>query len=170
MNLREAYYNDKEGVSRMKRRSVRKKIVLVIISLIAYFIIYIGLSIYQTNHLEIISLEEMSQLKVSSAHDLDGNTRITGTADVDDFEAVALMDAMVVEETLYLILYKWPAFIEDSTIDFSLENIEGLDEVNRVSIVYGEIYSGEGEQYGISYGDFLSHPDQSVIWKKGEEN
>lgn len=137
-----------------------------ILSMVSLFLIYIGLNIYRGKQIKIISFDEINDLEVSTNNELKIDTQITGTVELGDFEAVVLMDRMVVDETLYLIIYKWPSFIQDNSIDFDFENTENLSGVEQISLVYGDIYSGEGSSRGISYGDLATHPDQIIIWEK----
>lgn len=150
----------------MNKMSTKRKIQVVLISIVSLFLIYLGLNIYQAKKMEIISFEEINNLQVSTNNELKSDTKITGTVELDNSEAVALMDQMVVNETLYIIIYKWPSFKQDNSIDFDLGNAENLNQVERISLVYGDIYSGEGNSRGISFGDLTTHPDQTVIWEK----
>ena len=150
----------------MNKMSTKRKIQVVLISIVSLFLIYLGLNIYQAKKMEIISFVEINNLTVSTNNELKSDTKITGTVELDNFEAVALMDQMVVNETLYLIIYKWPSFKQDNSIDFDFGNTENLNQVERISLIYGAIYSGEGNSRGISFGDLATHPDQTVIWER----
>lgn len=150
----------------MKKDSIKKKLLLAFGSIIVLFILYTGFKIYQTNQMQIIPIDEIQSLEVSTTGSLSKDTQITGQVTLNNFEAMGLVDLIVHEDTLYLILYKWPAFIGDNEINFTLEHTEMLEQVNNVSVIYGDIYSGEGTSQGISYNDLVTHPEQRVIWEK----
>lgn len=144
---------------------MKKKFLRVILVGLTLFLVYIGLKVYQSNQIEIIPLEDISDLHVPISEVLSEDTVITGKAAVGQFEAVVLADRIVVDDTLYLILYKWPSFISEDEIDISLGHVTGLSNVDRISIIWGDIYSGEGTARGYSYVDLVDHPDQELIWE-----
>lgn len=129
---------------------------------------YVGFNIYQTNHMEIIPYSDITSINVVTDGALQADTLIQVAAEVDAFEAIAseIVQKEVVEDTLYLIVYKWPAFIQVDEIEFRLDKVNFLDQVEQISLIYGKIYSGEGESRGIYSNDFLDHPDQKIIWLK----
>lgn len=147
---------------------LKKKIIRLILASLFIFLLYIGLNIFQSKNIEIIAFEDISELKVTETNPISEDTTISGIADVGLFESVAMSNRIVVEDTLYLIIYKWPTFLSDHEIEFNLKNVGGLSKVNKISIVWGDIYQGEGNQEGFYYNDLEDHSDQQIIWKKTE--
>lgn len=130
------------------------------------FFIYIGLIIYQTNKLEIVSFEDIRTIEISSNDELGKDTTIQIEANVERFEALEMVESEVVEETLYLIIHKWPAFKQVDKIELSLERVHNLKQINRISVIYGDPYTGEGTSKGILLSDLIDHPEQEIIWEK----
>lgn len=130
------------------------------------FFIYVGLIIYQTNNLEIVSFEDIRTIDVSSNGGLGKDTVIQIEAEVERFEALEMVETEVVEETLYLIIHKWPAFKQVDKIELSLENVDSLKQINQISVIYGDPYSGEGTSKGFFLSDLIDHPEQKIIWEK----
>ncbi len=130
------------------------------------FFIYIGLIIYQTNKLEIVSFEDIRTIEISSNDELGKDTTIQIEANVERFEALEMVESEVVEETLYLIIHKWPAFKQVDKIELSLERVHNLKQINRISVIYGDPYTGEGTSKGIFLSDLIDHPEQEIIWEK----
>lgn len=145
---------------------MRKKVILFIGGLILGFAIYIGLQIYQTNQLELVTVEDIQSFEVSTNNELNKDTMIQVVADVKRFEALEMAQTEVVEDTLYVMIYKWPAIQQVDEIDFDLESIPSLDGITRIAVIYGDPFSGEGHEHGYFINDLIDHPDQDVIWKK----
>lgn len=145
---------------------LKKKVIGFILIVISFFLVYIGLNIYQTKNIEIIGFEDIKRLKISESNSISEETKILGKADIGRYESVSMTNKIIVEDSLYLIVYKWPSFLNDNEIDISLENVDGLDYVKKISIVWGDIYSSEGSSRGISHKDLVNHPDQEIIWQK----
>lgn len=140
--------------------------------------------------MEIISFEEINNLQVSTNNELKSDTKITGTVELDNSEAVALMDQMVVNETLYIIIYKWPSFKQNLTQtpqseilnkslvkDFKsfeedygtgkmsmLVRVEDSNQVEKVRSELEEIYPSYRfiSQYDLKHGDFSEIYDRLV--------
>lgn len=145
---------------------MKKKGFIWIGALILAFALYIGFQIYQTNQLELISAEAIQTFEISAEDNLTNDTVIQVKADVERFEAVEMAETVVIEETLYLMIYKWPAVKQINDIEFDLEHVQSLEGVDQISIVYGELFTGEGPERGYSHKDLIDHPDQEVIWTK----
>lgn len=145
---------------------MRKKVILFIGGLILGFAIYIGLQIYQTNQLELVTVEDIQSFEVSTNNELNKDTMIQVVADVKRFEALEMAQTEVVEDTLYVMIYKWPAIQQVDEIDFDLESIPGLEGITRIAVISGDPFSGEGHKHGYFINDLIDHPDQDVIWKK----
>ncbi|GEK90738.1 hypothetical protein [Alkalibacterium kapii] len=150
---------------------MKKKIIRTLLAVLAVFLMYIALNIYQSENIEIIPFEDINKLHVSDTKSVSSDTTITGTANIGQFESVSVNNLIVVEDTLYVIIYKWPTFFSNDKIDIKLKNVGGLDEVSKMSIVWGDIYSNEGSARGFSHSDLVKHPDQQIFWlKKGRES
>lgn len=145
---------------------VRKKVLLFIGGLVLGVVIYIGFQMYQTNQLELITVEDIQTFDVSTNDELNENTIIQVEVDVGNFEALAMAQTEVVKDTIYLMIYKWPAIQQVDEIDFDLESIPGLEGITRIAVIYGDPFSGEGHEHGYFINDLIDHPDQDVIWKK----
>lgn len=145
---------------------MKKKIIRSLLVILAMFLLYIGLSIYQSENIEIIPFIDINELHISDTKPVSSDTTISGTANVGQFESVSVNNLIVVEDTLYVIIYKWPTFFSNNKIDIKLENVGGLDEVSKISVVWGDIYSNEGSATGFSHKDLVNHPDQRIVWEK----
>lgn len=145
---------------------MRKKVILFIGGLILGFAIYIGLQIYQTNQLELVTVEDIQSFEVSTNNELNKDTMIQVVADVKRFEALEMAQTEVVEETLYVMIYKWPAIQRVDEIEFNLESVPNLDSITQIVVIYGNPFSGEDHERGYSIIDLIDHPDQDVVWKK----
>lgn len=72
----------------------------------------------------------------------------------------------VIEDTLYVMIYKWPAIKKVDEIEFNLESIPNLDSITQIAVIYGDPFSGEGYERGYSIIDLIDHPEQEIIWEK----
>ncbi len=149
---------------------MKKKLCLFIGFVFLAFLTYIGFDIYQSKNMEIIPFSDITSINVSAEEELQTDTVITVTADVGDYEAIAgdLTQKEMVEGTLYIIFYKYPAFKQVKDVEVHLGNMASLNQVQQISIIYGDIYSGEGESKGFFMNDLIDHPDQEIIWQKGD--
>lgn len=149
---------------------MKKKIFIFIGALILGFSLYISWEIYQTSQLELISVDAIQTFELSTERELVNETVIHVEADVDRFEALEMAQTIVIDDTLYLMIYKWPAIPSVNNLEFDLEHEQSLEEVDQISIVYGELYTGEGTERGFSYNDLINHPNQEAIWTKGDSH
>lgn len=147
---------------------LKKKIIGFILFVISFFILYISLNIYQTKNIEIIPFEDIEKIELSKKESISEDTIILGRAHLEKFESVFTIDKIIVEDHLYLMIYKWPSFKKNTEISVPLKDINGLQQIKEISVVWGDIYSSEGTSRGISHNDLLNHPDQEAIWTKEE--
>lgn len=145
---------------------MKKKVILLTGALILGMGLYVGAQIYQTKQMELISTEEILTFELSTENELKNNTVIQVEAEVNHFEALAMAQTEVVEDTIYLMIYKWPAIQQVDEIEFDLEAIPGLGGITRIAVIYGDPFSGEGHERGYFINDLIDHPDQDVIWEK----
>lgn len=145
---------------------MRKKVLLFIGGLVLGVVIYIGFQMYQTNQLELITVEDIQTFDVSTNDELNENTIIQVEVDVGNFEALAMAQTEVVKDTIYVMIYKWPAIQRVDEIEFNLESVPNLDSITQIVVIYGNPFSGEDHERGYSIIDLIDHPDQDVIWKK----
>lgn len=145
---------------------MKKKVLFLIGALILGFGLYVGAQIYQTNQLELISTKDIQTFEVSTNDELTNDTIIQVVADVKRFEALEMAQTEVIEDTLYVMIYKWPAIKKVDEIEFNLESIPNLDSITQIAVIYGDPFSGEGYERGYSIIDLIDHPEQEIIWEK----
>lgn len=145
---------------------MKKKVLFLIGALILGFGLYVGAQIYQTNQLELISTKDIQTFEVSSNDELTNDTIIQVVADVKRFEALEMAQTEVIEDTLCVMIYKWPAIKKVDEIEFNLESIPNLDSITQIAVIYGDPFSGEGYERGYSIIDLIDHPEQEIIWEK----
>lgn len=146
---------------------MKKKVLFLIGALILGFGLNVGAQIYQTKQLELISAKEIQVFEVSTNDELNKGTIIKIEADIEKNEALVMAQTEVVEDTIYLMIYKWPAIKEVGEIEFDLESVPSLDSISQIAVIYGDPFSGEGYERGYSLNDLIDHPEQEIIWEKG---
>lgn len=68
-----------------------------------------------------------------------------------------------VDDILYIMILQEPSLISKESFSASLENIPGLDSINKINIVSEDLYANSTDFGGISSQDFQDTPFQDTI-------
>lgn len=135
-------------------------------SAVLYLCLTIFWNIYRAQNISVVPIEDVNRVSLTTAGVLSTETEITGEVIVDRFEGISHIDIEKVDEVLYIIIHKHPSFFSKSTFSIKLDDIREIDSINNISIISGNIYTGEGVERGYSLGDLKKTPDQKVIWEQ----
>ncbi|MFD2046627.1 hypothetical protein ACFSTA_20410 [Ornithinibacillus salinisoli] len=149
-----------------KKLSLKKVILFFLISAIIFLCLYILWGIYKAQNISVVPIEDINSISISADEVLSTETEITGEVKVDRFEAVSHINKEKVDEVLYIIIHKEPSFFSKGTFSINLNDVNDVESINNISIISGNIYTGEGVERGYSLGDLKKIPDQEVIWEQ----
>jgi len=146
--------------------SFKRIIIFLSISVPLLLGLYILWGIYQAENISVVPVNDINNVSLSADDTLSIETEISGEATVDDFEEITHINKETVDDVLYVIVHKQPSFTSENKFLFNLNNVRDLDSVNEISIVSGNIYTGEGAEQGYSIGDLKNLPEQKTIWTR----
>lgn len=149
-----------------KELSFKNIIALFLVSAIVFFCFSVFWSIYQAKNISVIPIEDINNVSVTADKVLSTETEIMGNVKVDRFEEVSHITIEKVDEVLYVIIHKKPSFFTENTFSVNLNDITNVDSINKINIISGNIYIGEGVEKGYSIGDLVKIPDQKIIWEQ----
>ncbi|WP_080145789.1 hypothetical protein [Marinilactibacillus piezotolerans] len=150
-----------------KKLSIKKNIVTLSLTFVSFFGVYVLLSIYQANNISVVPIEDTNSINVADhPHTLSSKTIISGEIEVDSFEEITHINKEKFDTVLYIVIHKQPSFSSQNTFSFSLDDVPDIESIDKISIVSGDVYTGEGSEQGYSLGDLPDLPNQKVIWEK----
>lgn len=140
--------------------------IFILISAILYLCLSIFWGIYQAQNISVVPIEDINSVNISTSDRLSTETEMTGEVKVDRFEEVSHINIEKIDEVLYIIIHKQPAFFSKSTFSINLNDVNDVDSINKIAIISGNIYTGKGVERGYSLGDLEKTPDQKIIWEQ----
>lgn len=149
--------------------SKKKKITFLIISIIFIIGIKVSWEIYTINNSSIVPVKDINEISISSNDSITSETTVSGLISVNDNESIFESNKTIVNDVLYVFILKKPSLFTKEEFLFDLNNTDNLNDIKKIVIVSGEIYSGEGETKGFSDNILPDLPENRVIWEKSNE-
>lgn len=146
--------------------SLKRTIFFLFLGFIIFLGLYISWGIYQSQNNSVIPIKEIDNVSISTDSKLTNETEISGKVTIGNFEEVSHINVEKVDDDLYIIIHKQPSFSKENEFVFDLNNVNDISSIEKISIVSGDIYTGEGEEHGYSLGDLKSLPEQKIIWEQ----
>lgn len=148
-----------------KKISPKKIVVFFVVSIATVIGLYISWGIYQAENISVIPLEDIHNVSIFPDNVLTNETKVAGEADIGNFEEISEINKEKVDDVLYIIIHKQPSFSRKNTFSITLDNVKDINSITNISIISGEVYTGEGSQRGYSPIDFKNLPDKKIIWE-----
>ncbi len=146
--------------------TLKRTIFFLFLGFIIFLGVYISWGIYQSQNNSVIPIKEIDNVSISTDSKLTNETEIFGEVTIGNFEEVSHINVERVDDDLYIIIHKQPSFSKENEFAFDLNNVSDISSIEKISIISGDIYTGEGEERGYSLGDLKSLPEQKKIWEQ----
>lgn len=152
----------------LKNKLPLKKIILILsLSFVSFFGLYVFLSIYQANNISVVPIDDVNNINVDASPEiLSSKTIISGEIEVGSFEEITHINKEKVDTVLYIIIHKQPSLSDQNTFSFTLDDVPNIESIDKISIVSGDVYTSEGSEQGYSLGDLADLTEQKIIWGK----
>lgn len=140
----------------------RKAILFILLAGIACFAVFI----YNETNKEVVMTSDIHNVETNPSAVLQKNTVITGEVELEALEGVAFSTPTPINEIIYITTMKKMSIFPSNTLRVELNNIENLDQIEKIILIGGDIYSNTGQNTGISASEFENIVDQKIIWEK----
>lgn len=152
----------------LKNKLPLKKIILILsLSFVSFFGLYVFLSIYQANNISVVPIDDVNNINVdASPKILSSKTIISGEIEVDSFEEITHINKEKVDTVLYIVIHKQPSLLGQNVFSFTLNDVPDIESIDKISIVSGDVYTSEGSEQGYSLDDLADLTEQKIIWGK----
>ncbi|SJN43374.1 hypothetical protein FM115_10025 [Marinilactibacillus psychrotolerans 42ea] len=152
----------------LKNKLPLKKIILILsLSFVSFFGLYVFLSIYQANNISVVPIDDVNNINVDASPEiLSSKTIISGEIEVDSFEEITHINKEKVDTVLYIVIHKQPSLLGQNVFSFTLNDVPDIESIDKISIVSGDVYTSEGSEQGYSLDDLADLTEQKIIWGK----
>lgn len=140
----------------------RKAILFILLAAAVCFAVFI----YSETHKEVVLTSDIHNVEINPSAVLQKETVITAEVELDTLESVAFSTPTSINEIVYITTMKKLSVFPANTLKVELNTIENLDQIEKIILIGGDLYSDTGQHTGISAGEFENIVDQQTIWEK----